>query len=321
MTYTESIYSTNTEEDTNRRRSAPSVVEDSPRPSSTHGDVMIFVKPLDYNKRSLSLPAEKRVSSTSSSVEWKTWLSSNVSKLEESTTHVNCTDFQYGLSSARSSGHVRENAQINDDEDQIPDACHTKEHGLLNLNRDIGDNQPTSFDAGEKFNTIRQSRGPYTNPFPTSISTLSVVSAGEQLKTSTQKNVTKGQSSTDREKPLPKVPSLNSSKNRLNITMKLVKRKPKITNNMVPLASLSDSGEKAANSQRQMDDMASAKTENVSPFALHNNNDDNVDPYEVDGAGVLGPHQQTLGSNRMVDIFLSSRRRRMASTDEGSVFL
>ncbi|KAI3321632.1 hypothetical protein HD806DRAFT_545834 [Xylariaceae sp. AK1471] len=320
MTYTESIYSTNSEEYPSRRRSALSVVEDFPRPSSTHGDVTIFVNPPEYNKRSSSLPPKQRVSSTSSSVEWKMWLSSNVSKLEESTTHVDAADFQYDLLSGQSSRHVRENAQINDEEeDHVSDSCQAKGNGFLNLDQNNEDNQPRSFDFGEKYSAAGNSQISFPDPLPAGIS-------AEQSDMAIQ-NTVRGPSGADLEKALPKVPSISSSGNRSNITMKLVKRQLKSKNSIVPLANRSISGTiesqpgKGANSQRKIDNMASAKTENVSPAAAHNHSDDDPDPYGIEGSGVLGPNQQTLGSKRMVDIFLSSRRRRMASTDEGSVFL
>ena len=60
----------------------------------------------------------------------------------------------------------------------------------------------------------------------------------------------------------------------------------------------------------------------------------NDDPYGVEGAGLFGPgltrervsvsegEAQAMGSKKMVDLFLSSRRRRMVSESEQSqVFL
>ena len=49
------------------------------------------------------------------------------------------------------------------------------------------------------------------------------------------------------------------------------------------------------------------------------------DIYDVDGAGLLGPpmsvtegEAQVMGSKKMVDMFLSSRRKRMVSESEQS---
>ncbi|KAI0188448.1 hypothetical protein EV127DRAFT_497778 [Xylaria flabelliformis] len=324
--YTESIYSTNTEDGQTRRESFLSVIEDFPRPKSTHGDATIFVDQPAYDKRSSSLPPKQRVTSSSSSVEWKMWLSSNVSKLEETTKQVDSNDFQCGLRSARSSGHVRENAQINDEEeDDSPDQPKTpsrirvdKNH-FLDLNHDDddddddeeGDDQPTPFDAG----ATGHSRLPSVNPSPTCVSATSRAST-EVFNTS-------------REKELPRVPSLGFKDNRTNrlasIPTKLAKHLPKRKTSMEPLTSrgipgMGDTQPTKLNSSthfpRKVYSMASIKPENVSPTAA---SDD--DPYGIEGSGILGPDQQSVGSKRMVDIFLSSRRRRMTSEDESSVFL
>ncbi|KAI1161512.1 hypothetical protein F5B18DRAFT_674377 [Nemania serpens] len=324
--YTESIYSTNTEDDQTKRHSVLSVVEDPPRPTSTHGDVTIFVNTPAYDKRSSSLPPKQRVSSSSSSVEWKMWLSSNVSKLEETTSQVDSNNFPYSLTSTRPSGHVRENAQINDDreyEDPEPFSTPPQFQGNRNsfMNMDLEeeeeDDQPTPFDAGEGCPAVSQSVSPLANRLPASISASSMASPVTYPKRA------------NREKELPRVPSLGFGRNRsnghVNITTKLVKRQPKTKNSMTPLTSRSLSGadegqprksNSLTNPRRKMYGNTPTKTENVSPAAM---SDD--DPYGIEGAGVLGPSQQNVGSKRMVDIFLSSRRRRMASEEEGSVFL
>ncbi|KAI1122408.1 hypothetical protein F5Y10DRAFT_287195 [Nemania abortiva] len=326
LNYTESIYSTNTEDGQARRHSVLSVVEDFPRPTSTHGDVTIFVNTPGYNRRSSSVPPKQRVSSSSSSLEWKMWLSSNVSKLEDTATYADSNDFSYGLASTRSSGHVRENAQINDEgEDQLSDPPETPSRVQRNTGSfmdwdydDEDDDQPTPFDAGDKLTTLSHSRLPLAS---TSSTTVFPVTYPKLTATGALK--------ANREKELPKVPSLSLKGNwpngHSNITTKLTKRQQKPTNGITPLTSrdLSSAGEHQAekknnstNSRRKMYGISPMKLENVDPTAV---SDD--DPYGIEGAGVLGPSQHNVGSKRMVDIFLSSRRRRMASSDEGSVFL
>ncbi|KAJ8127326.1 hypothetical protein O1611_g6312 [Lasiodiplodia mahajangana] len=337
LQYTESIYSTNTEEGQTRRHSVLSVIEDFPRPTSTHGDATIFVNTPGYTKRSSSLPPKPRVSSSSSSVEWKMWLSSNVSKLEETTTQVDSKDFPYALASTRSSRHVRENAQITEEgEDQFSDPPKTPSRvrrsmcSFMNLDDDDDeeDDQPTPFDAGDKDTTLNPPHIPSANPSPASVSASSMASPVTYPKLTTP-NIAAGGFNAHREKELPKVPSLSLkgswSNGHTNIATKLMRRQPKPTNGMTPLTNRSPSsvGEfqpgktnGSTNSRRKMYGASSTKPENVSPTAA---SDD--DPYGIEGAGVLGPSQQNLGSKRMVDIFLSSRRRRMASDEEGSVFL
>ncbi|KAH8163472.1 hypothetical protein CIB48_g4783 [Xylaria polymorpha] len=339
LQYTESIYSTNTEDGQTRRESLLSVIEDFPRPRSTHGDATIFVDQPAYTKRSTSLPPKQRVSSSSSSVEWKMWLSSNVSKLEETTKQMDANDFQYDVRSTRSSGHVRENAQINDEEeDKLPDLPDTPSRVRTNMNSFLNanyedddeddDDQPTPFDAGDARPRLGGSQPTSINPLPSSISASSMVSSLKRLEAASR-NTSMEMLDTNFGKELPQVPSISFKENRTNrlasIPTKLAKRLPKPKNSMTPLTSrgTSDVGEAqsaklngSANSRPKVYSMASTKSENVSPTAV---NDD--DPYGIEGSGVLGPNQQNVGSTRMVDIFLSSRRRRMTSEDEGSVFL
>ena len=81
LTYTESIYSSATEEGKSSQvRDSTTVIERFPQPPKgrNHGDVTIFIDKPTYNPNT----AHKRDISTASSVEWKTWLSANVSKLE-----------------------------------------------------------------------------------------------------------------------------------------------------------------------------------------------------------------------------------------------
>ncbi|KAI0467453.1 hypothetical protein F4859DRAFT_506812 [Xylaria cf. heliscus] len=337
LQYTESIYSTNTEDGQTRRQSFLSIIEDFPQPKSTHGDATIFVDQPAYNKRSSSLPPKQRVSSSSSSVEWKMWLSSNVSKLEETTKQVDSNDFQHGLRSARSSGHVRENAQINDEEeDALPDLPDTPSRVRVNTNEILDmnyddeddDDQPIPFDAGDVRTTIGRPQLPSVNPLTTSISASNMISSVKRTEEARYKTSIE-MVDNNREKDLPQVPSLSFKENRTNrlasIPSKLVKHLPKPKNSMTSLTNrgVSGVGEAQAtkingstSSRPKVYSMASSKPENVSPTAV---SDD--DPYGIEGSGVLGPTQQNMGSKRMVDIFLSSRRRRMASEDEGSVFL
>lgn len=334
--YTESIYSTNTEDGQCRRHSVLSVVEDFERPTSTHGDVTIFLNPSGQNKRCASLPPKQRVTSSSSSVEWKMWLSSNVEKLEDTAKQVESNEFKYDLSLARPLGHVRENAQINDEEeDQLSDPTDTpcrasgKRTSVMKLGRDEDNSQPTPFDAGEKDPEIVQSQLAFSNSSLSSKSVSTSVTPTVPPKTttpsaSTQSNVV------NHEKELPKVPLFDSKEDRFkghtNIAPKLMQRQLKAKSSIVPLTNRSHSdvgqgqsqGKKdnSANSRHKLNPATPTKAENMSPAAQ---SDD--DPYGIEGSGVLGPGPHSVGSRRMVDIFLSSRRRRMASNEEGSVFL
>ncbi|KAH9888751.1 hypothetical protein F4778DRAFT_407697 [Xylariomycetidae sp. FL2044] len=116
MNYTESIYSANTDDPVNISNNTSSMVEDFPRPPSAHGDATIFLDPPAYQPRT-PIPPRHRISSSSSSTEWKTWLSAKVSKLEESSIQPDTCGLGDTLSAPRLSGHVRENAQINDEDE------------------------------------------------------------------------------------------------------------------------------------------------------------------------------------------------------------
>lgn len=81
VAYTESVYSSITEEGKSGHvKENTTVVERFSQPPRVrnHGDVTIFIDKPSYNPS----PTHKRDISTASSVEWKTWLSANVSKLE-----------------------------------------------------------------------------------------------------------------------------------------------------------------------------------------------------------------------------------------------
>jgi len=323
MCYTESVYSTNTEDFLARKPSLASPLDEFPGAPTTHGEATIFANSSGLT-RSSSLPRKQRVSSSSSSVEWKTWLSSNVSKLEESTaTQIDNARLKYDLSSAyvTENGHVREKAQITDEDDDLGPG------GFLKSNLANQEQLPTPFDAGERDISINRPHISYANSLASTPSTSKVLYMGESSNTPAQNSAT-GLPRPDREKSLPSVPSLNSVAGRSmrhgSITSKLVKQRPVARTSMTPLANRNPSGtteDKQAKVnlpklQRKISGRTFAKPENMSPETT---NED--DPYDIEGAGILGPSQQSMGSKRMVDIFLSSRRRRLASSEEGSVFL
>ncbi|KAI0191933.1 hypothetical protein F4808DRAFT_475948 [Astrocystis sublimbata] len=340
--YTESVYSTNTEEEQARRRSRLSINEDTPRPKSPNGAGTIFVEEPEIYKKS-----KERVTSSSSSVEWKMFLSSYLSNLEDTTKNVNFDDFQSGLGSGRSSGHVQENAQITDDDDDLPVTLDASPR--LGLNDGFShykykNTQPRPFDAGETDTTIG-SRFPSVNHLPPASSSTSNLTftppRRDPLESSVSlelmgyggrnKNLPRPPPYTSQKKETKKVTGAQENKTSriASIPTKLMKRLPKPKMSMESLRSRSRSQSRLASGETQptksngpttsrpkMYSLASNKSENISPVATSND-----DPYGIEGSGVLGPQHDNVGSKRMVDLFLNSRRRRMASDDEGSVFL
>ena len=107
----ESIYSFATEEPgQDSAQIGSSLMENFPEPPNTtaHGEATIFV---DHSKYKPSASQRREVSSTSS-IEWKTWLSAHVSKLETpNMLGRDETTAKLPLVSPRS-GHVREDAEI-----------------------------------------------------------------------------------------------------------------------------------------------------------------------------------------------------------------
>ncbi|KAL7906448.1 hypothetical protein GGI35DRAFT_458157 [Trichoderma velutinum] len=109
--YAESVYSNSSEEN------APHVYSPESASRSTeyepvaqvHGDATIF---LNTERRQLSPPSHTRDSSSASSVEWKTWLSANVSKLETPPTILKPDFPQEPSSVPQTFSHVREKTEI-----------------------------------------------------------------------------------------------------------------------------------------------------------------------------------------------------------------
>ncbi|KAI1431312.1 hypothetical protein GGR50DRAFT_680192 [Xylaria sp. CBS 124048] len=343
--YAESVYSTNEEDASAKKHTVSSADNGLQNPKITHGDATIFVNETDYEKRSSSVTHKPRVPSSSSSAEWKTWLSSNVSKLGEKAFSLNPSNIQTGLDSARSSRHIRENAQINDDGESqtfslnesspAHPAVHHGKYKIAHWNcSDDDDNEGADqdlavpFDAGLS-HSVLQRRLPFANLVQQGSSGPSVAFADTPARVVHPKTSAESFDA-NREGALADVPPStfkeNASNGRTNVTTKLMKRQPKLRASMANLIRRTSSGghsgkaDKASYAQHRVTGVLSAKAENVSPAVVQDGDGD--DPYRIEGGGVLGPNQnEDVGSRRMVDIFLSSRRRRMASTDDESVFL
>ncbi|PKK55004.1 hypothetical protein CI102_322 [Trichoderma harzianum] len=111
VAYAESVYSNSSEDNAPHVYSTSSALrstEDEPG-HQVHGDATIFI---NTERRQLPPACHTRDSSSASSVEWKTWLSANVSKLETPPTTLK-PDFPQEPSSApQDFSHVREKAEI-----------------------------------------------------------------------------------------------------------------------------------------------------------------------------------------------------------------
>ncbi|KAL7621389.1 hypothetical protein AAE478_008711 [Parahypoxylon ruwenzoriense] len=346
MQYAKSIYSTSTEEPmTGHSKNTSEVVERFLRPPSDHGDATIFLDPPVY-RPAPPLPPKHRVTSSASSVEWKTWLSSNVSKLEDSPTSQRTDFLEYAVPSTRTSGHIREAAQINGEDEQLPLEVYkptTPDSALATVEPNARVSSQASRQTLKKASPImdcgKENEAPETPRFPfgatirTAVSLSSMRSGGETAKDATGPATKRAPDSVGR-KSLVNMPSLNalaSNRSRGNppSTRKLVRKKPAFRGFVTPTSSpgLSAAIDKQFGKMSDPTDpkhalsvTAPMRNENVSPNA---GTKADADPYGVQGSGVLGPETdlspQSVGSKKMVDIFLSSRRRRMTSDEDGPV--
>ncbi|KAI0837986.1 hypothetical protein F5Y06DRAFT_58674 [Hypoxylon sp. FL0890] len=338
MQYAKSVYSTTTEEPgIISSNNTPAAVEKFPKPPSSHGDATIFVNPPVY--RPTQLIPKPRVASSTSSVEWKTWLSANVSKLEDTSCHADAGIIQYAVPTR--SGHVREEAQITDENEQSPLEVYkpTRPDGALAT---IEHNTRTSphtlrlvlkgtppIPPCDKENEVpERSEIPYQSALRTTPSLASMTPAREARAATDPRK--KGPFDSIRQKSLAHKSSLNALTSVPTSTRRLVRKQPASNNYVTPTPS---PGPKAgaeklsmklggSSSSKRKFGLVTSKTENVSPNA---DVDADVDPYGVQGSGVLGPetdlNPQSIGSKKIVDLFLSSRRRRLASSEDGGVFM
>ncbi|KAI6084976.1 hypothetical protein F4821DRAFT_279670 [Hypoxylon rubiginosum] len=342
MQYAKSIYSSNTEDPITT--SSKNQVDNFPVPSNTHGDATIFIDPPVYRPTPPPVPKHREASS-SSSVEWKTWLSANVSKLEGSPNGVNTSVLEYVVPSSRSSGHVREQAQINDEDDQSPVEVY-KPTGANGVLAPIEHNARASSQASRRISNSRslntfydrgnkEAESPAIQSRNVLCSTPSLASMGStQEENISTEPARKGVFDSLRRRSLAHRPSLNTLPGNPT-SRKLVKKQPGLKSYTTPTPSprLTAGADKqysnlsgTPDSKSKLGIAASTKSENVSPRAGAGAGADE-DPYDTQGSGVLGPgvegSPQTFGSKKIVDLFLSSRRRRMASGGEegSSMFL
>ena len=388
--YTESIYSRTTSGQTpaaaNSALSLPlsEDVPDMPFRNSGVGDVVIL-------DRTTYRPAMQgsschRITSSAGSTEWKKWMSSEVAKLERAKENTNSRSYvNYTLPSMPKSfnvGHVRESAQINDDDTEIAQrkvSTVKQPLGIIQKNPNI-QNAPllkpilknrstTSLIENIDATQLNTSSIPIPPPPPIPVrsplrpkqskSSLHSISTINTCRTASAPNSAVKISSLSGRNLLQKrngssttLRSVISAKG-AETPAKLLKRNgrptasPYLANTPSPGGGLSAAGEKqfGSASPRQF---GSASTRSRTPYHTPGmgtrGNRENVrveekeesdEIYGSEGAGLMGPSiwgerqslkeldAQALGSKRMVDLFLSSRRRRIAggSEESGGMFL
>ncbi|KAL7920091.1 hypothetical protein ACQKWADRAFT_328934 [Trichoderma austrokoningii] len=310
MAYAESVYSNSSE-------------KKIPSPSKKgHGDVTIFL-PVETQRPSFSLSSRHaREVSSSSSIEWKTWLSANVSKLETSSTTLR-TDFpEEPSSSPRHSKHIREKTEIvPEGDDLLRDVLGTG----LPLRIAADKEQPPKFQLANPW--YAQSPGANENSPPVagarikavcSKETTPVGSKGNLRTIPSVPNVNNTCVTTNMESPveIPRVRSLNTlakpcspmndemrlkrqSRTRLRANDASAKSSPGLTTAFERQFGVSKTG-----SPGMWKKEASCKPDSTPEAGI-----DDMGRRELDA--------QVMGSKRMVDLFLSSRRKRTASSQMG----
>ncbi|KAI0124715.1 hypothetical protein BJ170DRAFT_473217 [Xylariales sp. AK1849] len=350
LTDAESIYSCEDAEPTSGSINTLSMVDKFPDPPCNHGDATIFLDPPSYRPIQSSKPSH-RVVSSASSVEWKTWLSANVSKLEQSSLSIEHSstseDEPQFPKFPHTSGHVRESAQFSDEEDISESSrgatlAYMADNALMiktNVNQSsalprsiLKTKHPTPFSDKRDALPNRPSI-PFKGALRSTPSMEHTRPAREVCRTPTR-DTEKSSCKSLRLKSLSHAPSLNAlgtpAQDRVTITARLVKKQPRPQ----PYATSKNSPGIGAAVERQFGELGGStgskrcqkmigpvKSENVSPrIALEDN-----DPYGIQDSGVLGPdadsNTQSMGSKHMVDLFLNSRRKRIASSEDADAFL
>ncbi|KAL7793711.1 hypothetical protein V8C37DRAFT_84016 [Trichoderma ceciliae] len=335
MAYAESVYSSASEKHQLRNDNPPSVSRSAGHASAPkgHGDATIF--PTSKTQRLPLSSVHVRDISSASSVEWKTWLSANVSKLETPSTSLR-TDFPEEPSSApQPSRHVREKTEIEPDGDGLPQDILGA--GLpLRLAADKNNHSsPLPAMARTKFQfanpwypqspATNENSPPATGARSKSLCSKDASPVGSKgnLRTIPSVSNVKTHASTNVEAQLrmPRMRSLNTltkpcpplseemrlkrqSRTRLRVNDTSAKSSPGLTTAFERQFGVSKTGSPGVWKARE----PSCKVD-CTPVS-------GVDAG-IDGMGRRELDAQVMGSKRMVDLFLSSRRKRTASSQMG----
>ncbi|CAM1506107.1 Fc.00g057480.m01.CDS01 [Cosmosporella sp. VM-42] len=339
-TYAESIYSSTTEDvKSGRGKEVEPIVASFPEPPVSkyqrgHGDVTIFVDRPTY-KPSVS---HKRDVSTASSVEWKTWLSANVSKLETPFTSPEVRAWEEGSFGLSHAGHVRELAEI-ESPGEVQRLAASKPDGSLDRGPlGLVEGSPFSVSSGnimrKPSNKFAQVRDENDAPGLALCSVFQPdppqILRENQLRTVPSLPIVRTESgpSTPHEfSKIPRMRSLNTiacvtspreeallkrrSRSRLNGPGSSVKSSPGLTGAIERQFGPGATGSPAQRVCRNMGQPSlNLRTRREEP------------EESLTGTGLMGPalDAQAMGSKRMVDIFLNNRRNRAhaSKTNSGS---
>lgn len=334
LAYSESVYSTASEKSLlphggSRPLPMPPQPAEQDEEESTHGDATIF---LNNTAQHPPLPSNHlRDVSSGSSVEWKTWLSANVSKLETPSTTLGADFAEEPSSASQPFRHIREDTEIEPEGEAAPEEAPGA--GLALRPATNRDNYPstatTMTQEAAKFQfpnpwsvqspATNENSPPTTGARSKSIASKDASPAGPKSKLRaipSVPNVTT-HASTNAESPLglPRMHSLNTltkpyppmreemrlkrqSRTRLRPNDTSAKSSPGLTTAFERQFGVSNSGSPGV-----------WKAKDRAPAPELDAGLDDMGRRELDA--------QAMGSRRMVDLFLSSRRKRTASSHMG----
>ena len=319
-------------------------IPEMPFPPSTTGDAVI----IDTATYRPSMPnSAHRVTSSAGSNDWRTWMSSEVAKLERAKENRPSTSASYvnyalpTMSKAYPGRHVRENAQIGGEDTEavyrkvsstsvrVPSSSRqplearqpdTQTQNLPPMPKSILKNKsPASLiENADPCPAPRHAPPPPPVPERSPLRTMQSRSSIRSVST-----VVKPPSEPDSAVKIASIKGRNvlHKKNSSTTTLrsvrsfesigKLVKRN-RPTN--APSQSVSMSGRVEKQHTNLSSRSRTSARENYEPGP-----EELDDIYDADGAGLMGPRvldAQSVGSKRMVEEFLNSRRKRITGGDE-----
>ncbi|KAK6085999.1 hypothetical protein SCUP515_00360 [Seiridium cupressi] len=349
LAYDESIYSSDDLELANGSSCTNDLVGKFPKPPENHGDVTIFLDAPKY--QSPTFNQVQRVASSASSVEWKTWLSANVSRLSQSSSLLERNDRNeedHGhIKLSCASGHIRENAQINGEDEELVLQSECKipnpsAKTLRTIQRDSGgsSDQPHSIVEDEYPDTppaiqqklFEQSHLPAQSAalrrMPSLLSLKTNRANGNMLHDAVESKAF----SQLLPRPLLQTRSYSALRTQnQNIgtptpkSRSMLKNSPRgysVSNSSLGVddAMQTEISTDSAESKFRLPPSSQAKRENISPRAAAEN-DPSTFRLSEDFGPNNSPSRQSASSKHMVELFLNSRRRRIAGTDDTDAFL
>ncbi|TVY45526.1 hypothetical protein LOCC1_G004889 [Lachnellula occidentalis] len=339
--YSESVYSRTTSDQAAAAASAISLVSNDhsipemPFLPSGNGDAVI----LDRMTYRPAMPhgASHRVTGSNGSVEWKKWMSSEVAKLEKVKENTNKGSYiNYALPTMPKSfhtGHVRENAQIYDDEVQVSQrkaSAVMQPLGIVQQNSHSQNPPPlkpilkkrSSVSLVENLDSESVGRAYIPPPPPLPVhSPIRPMPSRSSLRSVATTNTNYADSAPNSALKVTSMSGRNLLHNRNVSSTTLRSTKSMET----PAKLVKKYGRPSSNTPRSVGKQFDSTS---TRFSAQNENvrmtEDPDDFYGADGAGLMGPDMgemseqdaQAMGSKRMVELFLNSRRKRIAGNSE-----